>query len=68
MQGEMCEEFVKSYKFIKHKLYDIRVKRSKSRSCLHGKAFELGTRQTWGSSDLRSKSADSECLRIAGAA
>jgi hypothetical protein len=41
MQGEMCEEFVKSYKFIKHKLYDIRVKRSKSRSCLHGKAFEL---------------------------
>ena len=27
-------------------LYDIRVKRSKSRSCLHDKTFELGTRQT----------------------
>ena len=26
--------------------YDIRVKRSKSRSCLHDKTFELGTRQT----------------------
>ena len=26
--------------------YDARVKRSKSRSCLHDKAFELGTRQT----------------------
>ena len=25
--------------------YDARVKRSKSRSCLHDKAFELGTRQ-----------------------
>ena len=25
---------------------DARVKRSKSRSCLHDKAFELGTRQT----------------------
>ena len=48
--------------------YDIRVKRSKSRSCLHDKTFELGTRQTFESSDLRSKSADFECLRIAGAA
>ena len=27
-------------------IYDARVKRSKSRSCLHDKAFELGTRQT----------------------
>ena len=26
--------------------YDIRVKRSKSCSCLHDKAFELGTRRT----------------------
>ena len=26
--------------------HDARVKRSKSRSCLHDKAFELGTRQT----------------------
>ena len=26
--------------------YHIRVKRSKSRSCLHNKTFELGTRQT----------------------
>ncbi len=25
---------------------DTRVKRSKSRSCLHDKAFELGTRKT----------------------
>ncbi len=45
-----------------------RVKRSKSRSCLHDKTFELGTRQTRESSDLRSKSADFECLRIVGAA
>ena len=48
------------------KLYDARVKRSKSRSCLHDKAFELGTRQTWESSDLRSKSADFECLQNCG--
>ena len=45
---------------------DTRVKRSKSRSCLHDKAFELGTRQTWGRSDLRSKSTDSECLQNCG--
>ena len=45
---------------------DARVKRSKSRSCLHDKAFELGTRQTWESSDLRSKSADFECLQNCG--
>ena len=49
-------------------LYDIRVKRSKSRSCLHNKTFELGTRQTRENSDLCSKSVDFECLRIAEAA
>ena len=48
------------------KWHDARVKRSKSRSCLHDKAFELGTRQTWGRSDLRSKSTDSECLQNCG--
>ena len=38
------------------KEYDhIRVQRSKSRSCLHDKAFEPGTRQTLGSSDLVSE-------------
>ena len=35
-----CQEF-----FI-FKYNDARVKSSKSRSCLHDKAFELGTRQT----------------------
>ncbi|WP_207661543.1 hypothetical protein, partial [Blautia sp. OF03-15BH] len=39
-----------------------RVQRSESRAGLHAKAFELGTRQTGRRSDLRSKSADSECL------
>ena len=47
-------------------LYDTSVKRSKSRSCLHDKAFELGTRQIWESSDLRSKSADFEYLEDCG--
>ena len=42
--------------------------KAESRSCLHDKTFELGTRQTRESSDLRSKSADFECLRIVGAA
>ena len=47
-------------------LYDTSVKRSKSRSCLHDKAFELGTRQIWENSDLRSKSADFEYLKDCG--
>ena len=42
---------------------DTRVKRSKCRSCLQDKAFELGTCQIGGSSDLRSKSANSEYLQ-----
>ena len=46
--------------------YDTSVKRSKSCSCLHDKAFELGTRQIWESSDLRSKSADFEYLEDCG--
>ena len=33
-------------------LYDIRGKRLKSRSCLHDKTFDLGTRRTWGNSDV----------------
>ena len=45
-----------------------KVKKSKSHSYLHDKTFELGIRQTWESSNLSSKSADFECLRIVGAA
>ena len=41
-------------------------KGQKSCSCLHDKAFELGTRQIWESSDLRSKSADFEYLEDCG--
>ena len=37
---------------------DARVQRYKNRSCLHDKGFDLGTRQTFESSDLRSKSAN----------
>ena len=35
-----------NYIFVLIVYFDIRVKRSKSRSCLHDKAFELGTRRT----------------------
>ena len=42
---------------------DTRVSNLKCRLCSHNKAFKLGTRQTWGSSDLRSKSANFECLK-----
>ena len=37
-----------------------------TRSCLHDKRLDLGTRQTWESSDLCNKSADFECLQDCG--
>ena len=43
-------------------------KGQKSCSRLRDKTFKLGTRQIGESNELRSKSEDFECLRIAGAA
>ena len=64
---QMCVREDENIRYLRKQYNDdARVKRSKSRSCLHDKAFELGTRQTWESSDLRSKSADFECLQNCG--
>ena len=41
-----CKSMVLFCDILIAEFYDIRVKRSKSRSCLHDKTFELGTRQT----------------------
>ena len=65
-EGAKVRKFDKVSRLQLFPYHDARVKRSKSRSCLHDKAFELGTRQTWESSDLRSKSADFECLQNCG--
>lgn len=53
--------------FLSHLCYNM-ISRSKSRSSLHDKIFELGPRQTFESNDLHSKSAAFECLRIMGVA
>ena len=52
-----------SYKKDVARFFDAQISKLKSCSCLHEKAIEFGNRQTWESSDLRSKSADFECLQ-----